>query len=210
MSRLSPEEIDTISRRYLELRNKSDTAEGMREFKSFQNYCIKEFTYLIKSRVMKYRKFSNYQDLEQEGFKALILSFDSFNPDKGSFTWWADRYISTHISRAANAHSTIRFPIKKAKKVKPYKVSKIPVMIDDNQDPFFHAQKNELNHNISKAVSNLNGVHKDIINMTYGFNGVRERSVNDLLKDLNITRPQYLKFLKEAKDKIKQQLIILK
>ncbi|KKN70818.1 hypothetical protein LCGC14_0427100 [marine sediment metagenome] len=212
MKRLSQEEIDVISRKYLELKNKSNSGlpEDVARFKAYQNYCMGKFGYLVKIRSAKYRKFSNHPDLEQDGFEALILAFNTFDPDKGSFSWWADKYISTRISRAANAHSTIRFPIKKAKKLKPYKTNTIPIIIDKGASPYQSVEEYESSINISDAISRLSGSHRDVINMTYGFNGVKERTVGVVLKDLDISRPQYAKLLREAKEQIRQQLVILK
>ena len=138
------------------------------------------------------------------------MAFNTFDPDKGSFSWWADKYISTRISRAANAHSTIRFPIKKAKELKPYKTNTIPIIIDEGASPCQSAEDSENSVNINNAINNLSDSHRNVVNMTYGFNGVRERTVGIMLKDLDLTRQQYTKLLREAKEQIRQQLVILK
>ncbi|MFA6038636.1 MAG: sigma-70 family RNA polymerase sigma factor, partial [Legionellales bacterium] len=180
------------------------------EFKKYQDYCANKFAYLVNIKAAKYRRFANHPDLEQDGFEALILAFNTFDPNKGSFSWWADKYISTRISRAANTHSTIRFPIKKAKELKPYKTNTMPIMMDERPDPLSLAEKDEKHSAIEGAVNSLSDPHRSIINMTYGFNGVRERTVRAVLKDLDITRQQYAKLLREAKAQIKQQLMVLK
>jgi RNA polymerase sigma factor (sigma-70 family) len=211
MKRLSQEEIDVISRKYLTLKNKSNPSEDdVKEFKAYQNFCMGKFAYLVKMRSAKYRKFSNHPDLEQDGFEALILAFNTFDPDKGSFSWWADKYISTRISRAANAHSTIRYPIKKAKEIKPYKTSTIPIMIDEGPDPALAAEVSENSVNINRAIDSLPASHKSVVNMTYGFNGFRARTVGTVMVDLKITRSEYTKLLREAKEQIRQQLVVLK
>lgn len=208
MARLSQEEIDHISREYLNLKSAAEngTDKERKKFKFFQNYCVEKFKYLVQIRSAKYRRFSNHPDLEQDGYEALILAFNTFNPDKGSFSWWADKYISTRISRAANAHSTIRFPIKKAKEMRPYKTNSFPTMVDTKADPFFDTVKSDNKSKIQKAISSLPNEHKRIINMTYGFNGVRERPIGFVLEHLSISRQQYLKLLKEAKEQLRQHL----
>lgn len=228
--RLSQEEIDIISRKYLTLmarvygyqsiveaindkwdnKVESGSLEDIAEFKNYQNYCMGKFAYMVKYKAAKYRKFSNHPDLEQDGFEAMLCAFESFNPEKGCFSWWAKNYISTKISRAANAHSTIRFPIKKAKKLKPYKTNTIPIMIDQGASPCQIAENSEDSVNIKNAIETLSDSHKNVVNMTYGFNGVRERAVGKVLQDLELTRPQYAKLLREAQDQIRQQLVILK
>ena len=224
MKRLSDEDVNDIAKKYLKLQDKikykdkcnntwimRDTAtdEDIRKFKTYQNYCMEKFSYIIKSKAAKYRKFSNHPDLEQDGFEALIKSFNSFDPEKGNFSWWASQYVQIKLSRSANAHSTIRFPIKKAKIMKPYKTT-IPVMIDESADPFEYVTINQSNELINNAINNLPKIHKDIINMKYGFNGVMPRTENKILNDLKLTRTEFLKLLKEAKEKIRQQILILK
>ena len=221
MARLSNEEIDTLSRKYLELQTKAGFSkeaiknlskeeiaaipkEVIDEFKAHQKICIEKFSFLVRINSAKYRQFSNHPDLEQEGYEALIRSFDSYHPDKGCFTWWGGHYVKTKISRAANAHSTIRYPIKKAKEMMPYKTSVFPVLIDDSMPQFTSCENAENNSLINKALDKLSDTHKYVINMTYGLNGFKERSVNNVIKDLDITKPQYTKLLKEAKEQIKQ------
>ncbi|MDP2685252.1 MAG: sigma-70 family RNA polymerase sigma factor [bacterium] len=207
MKRLSHEEIDLISRTYLNFKEKSNNStQDLERFKDYQNFSINKLAYLVKFRAARYGKFPNYPDLVQDGYEALIRAFDTFDPDKGSFSWWADKYIGTKISRAANAHSTIRFPIKKAKALKPYKTSTMPVLIDDAPDPLLFVETGEKNNNLKAAIDNLSDAHQNVVNMTYGFDGIK-RSVSVVLKDLDISKPQYLKILREAKEQIKQQLV---
>lgn len=207
MARLSQEEIDELTRKYLDLKNKSEKDPSkVAEFKKFQNYCVEKLKYLVLIRSAKYKKFSNYPDLTQDGFEALILAFETFKPDKGSFTWWADKYISTRISRAANAHSTIRFPIKKAKEMKPYKTSTIPVMIDWDENPFEKTHVSQEKESLRQAIKTLPETHQKLLNKTYGFKGERPKAVKDVIEEMGLTRPQYTKILKEAKSKIKEQL----
>ena len=209
MTKLSQEEIDKMTREYLALKEQSEKDPSLEaQFKQFQNYCVDKLKYLVQIRAAKYKKFSNYPDLAQDGFEALILAFNTFDPDKGCFTWWADKYISTRISRAANAHSTIRFPIKKAKELRPYKTSTIPVMIDWEADPFASAQQKEDKERIREALKKLPEQHRIVLNKTYGFNGERPRPVKEVIAELDISRPQYTKILREAKEHVKQQLMV--
>ena len=213
MKRLSNEEVDEIAVKYLNLKAKAEndkgTDEDLRRFKAYQNIAAQKLKYLISFRAAKYRKFSNHPDLEQDGFEALISAFRTFDPNKGSFSWWADRYISTRIARSANAHSTIRFPIKKAKEMKPYKTSTIPIMIDDSLNPMESFVESESTTNISDAIENLPEKHQEVVNMTYGLNGAKIHSINSVMTDLSITRTQYGRILDDAQDKIKKHLVAL-
>jgi len=210
MARLAQEEVDDLARKYINLRNRAEKTGEQSDhlrFKSFQNICIQKFKYLVVYRTIKYKKFSNHQDLEQDGFEAMINAFRTFDPDKGSFSWWADKYIKTKVSRTANAHSTIKFPMKAAKEVKPYKISTMPVQIEPGPSPLDEAERLETAENIGNAIEKLPQKHRQVVSMKYGFNGIRERPVGVILEDLSISRQQYSRILSEAEDQIKKHLL---
>lgn len=207
--RLSNEEINKIAIKYLKLKNEADQSEEKKsEFAEFQNYCMTELGFLVERRAAKYKKFSNYIDLKQDGFEAMLLAFKTYNSKKGNFSWWADKYIKTRISRCANAHSTIRYPIKKAAVEKPHKVSIIPNMIEEGPDGFDSFQESENKMAISKIIDELPDEQKLIVKKMYGFIGKKPASMASIMEEMSMSRPHFLKVLKEAQDKIKRALSI--
>lgn len=206
---LSQEEIDDIAKRFIELRDKAEKSKSKKvraQYRAYQNYCVGKLKFLVTNRAGRYRKFSNHPDLEQDGFEALILALKTYNPTKGSFSWWADKYISTRISRAANAHSTIRFPIKKAREMKPHKANDLPIMVDSSVDASIALEQCEISSLLFTAIAQLPEKHQKIINMVYGFNGSKEQSLENVAKELSISRSQSSKLLEEAKNKLKEIL----
>ncbi|HVI40235.1 MAG TPA: sigma-70 family RNA polymerase sigma factor [Anaerovoracaceae bacterium] len=209
MKYLTQEEINGIADKFIALRDKAEKSKSKKirtQYKQYQNYCMDKLKFLVLNKVGKYRKFSNYIDLEQDGYEALILALRTYVPGKGAFSWWADKYISTRVSRAANAHSTIRFPLKKAKEVRPFKMSIIPIVIDSSPDALENLESSQTTQNILEAIKQLPDQHQTIINMTFGFNGVKQHSIGNVTKQLSISRPQFLKLLEEAKTKLKEIL----
>lgn len=209
MSRLTKEEINDIAIEYINLRTISEETndiEDIKKFKAYQNYCANRLKPLVLRHVAKYKKFSNYPDLQQDGFEALLMSLNTFNPNKGIFGYWAKQYIKTRVCRSANAHSTIRIPIKKAKEMRPYKISTIPIQIDTNPTPSETFETSEKSSNIYDAIDLLSDAQQDVINMTYGFNGNRENTAGKVMDRLSLTRPQYTKLLYAARDNIRKHL----
>lgn len=209
MYRLTQEEIDEIAAKYIELREKANGGEqkDIFRFEAYQNTCVQKLYSLIVHHTRKYKRFSNHIDLEQDGFEALINALSTFDPIKGSFAWWANRYIKTRVQRKANAHSTIKFPIKKARDVKPYKISTMPIRMDPGLTPLEEIERLEDIENINQAMQSLTDSQRLIINMKYGFNGMRECPVGMILKELSISRQQYSKLLCEAENQIKKHLL---
>lgn len=206
---LTQEEINEIATKFIDLREQAKITKSKvvkSQYKTYQNYCMNKLKFLVLHKIGKYKKFSNYHDLEQDGYEALVLALRTYNPAKGTFTWWADKYISTRVSRAANAHSTIRFPLKKAKEMKPYKVSVIPTIIDADPTALESLENFQISESVLVAIQQLPQNHQRIINMLFGFNGMEQHSINNITKTLSISRPQFLKIFEEAKLKLKEIL----
>jgi len=212
MKCLVKEELDSLSHDYICFKRvveKFDSKELRKVFLTYQKSCIKKLEYLVFMKTYKYKSFPNYFDLRQEAFEALLLAFNTYDPNKGSFTWWANQYIKTRVSRAANAHSTIRFPLHKTKEMTPYKTNKMPIMVDKRPDPLQLAESSEDSQNIQEAIKSLPEKHQAVVNMTFGCNNVRQQSINNILGILDLTRSQYIKILKESKYKIKEHILHL-
>lgn len=105
---------------------KRKTKNNIANYESLRELCCKTFDHIVEGRAGKYKQFSNYEDLKQDGRLALLAALNSFYPDKGSFMFWANRYIKTRLSRQANKHSVLKIPLKKARNIQPFKVSKMP------------------------------------------------------------------------------------
>src|ERR1700690_2536210 len=129
-------EAQDLMIKLIDLRSKvkEDASLGA-EIRAHEKICIEKFKYLVTMKTGRYKIFNNYEDLNQEGYEALIKAMKNYNPKKGSFFWWAHRYIDTRISRSANLHTTIRYPLKVAKNNAPHKESVMPLLIEENYCP---------------------------------------------------------------------------
>ena len=202
------EETNKIAERYLFLKRKADSGKkkDIDDFKIYQNYCAKKLSYLINNKTSRYKKFSNYQDLQQDGFEALIHAFETYDPKKGDFTWWASKYIGTRISRSANCHSTIKIPLKKARKLPPFKDSKIPNIIDEKNIPDLGVEVAQTNYILMSAIEELPEQHKKALLLHYDFSGNNKSSISSLSRELMVSRPVCIKILSEATEKLKEKL----
>lgn len=202
---------NTIASKFIELKQKalSGDAKDKLIFKKYQNYCMKSMAPLVNNRVAKYKPFPNYQDLQQDGFEALLMALQTYNPDKGNFGCWASFYIKTKVSRSANAHSTIRVPLKKARDTfnKPFKVNYIPDVMDSNQGPYQLLESIEDYDILKEALEDLPEIQKTIIDTYYGLSG-KEDTLNNIAKSLNVSILTCARLLEKAKDNIFRSLEI--
>lgn len=176
--------------------------------KKHEQICMEKFRYLVTMKTGRYKAFSNYDDLNQEGFEALIKAMNNYNPKKGSFFWWAHKYIDTRISRSANLHTTIRYPLKVAKANTPHKESVMPLLIEERYCPDKELEESQSVHAIQGAISRLSDSQREIINLAYGFDGDKPMSINKICKKLGISRLSCIKTINSALSTMKENIKI--
>lgn len=204
---LTIEEANNLASQLFSLRElaKKDNSKQNLFIKKHEE-CVKKFEYLVEGRAKRYRGFANYEDLCQDGRIALCSALRTYEPGKGDFFWWANKYIKTKMSREANRHSTIKVPLKHAKDMTPYKVSKIPVMIDQSEDASETIQKIEKNTMVQKAISKLPEDQRRVIELHFEIGNKQKLSIGSICKKIGISRVTCAKLLDDAKIALHQEL----
>jgi RNA polymerase sigma factor (sigma-70 family) len=208
---LTEQEAQDLMIKLIDLRTEikgNENPKLISELKAHEKICIEKFKYLITMKTGRYKTFSNYEDLNQEGFEALIKAMTNYNPKKGSFFWWAHRYIDTRISRSANLHTTIRYPLKVAKNNAPHKESVMPLLIEEVHCPDKELEGCQSSYAIQQAFALLTEDQKNIINLVYGFDGDKPMSINKICKKLNISRLSCIKTIDSALSMMKEKIKI--
>lgn len=208
---LTEQEAQDLMIKLIDLRGQVKTSEDSkikRELQKHERICIEKFKYLVTMKTGCYKIFSNYEDLNQEGFEALIKAMNNYKPEKGSFFWWAHKYIGTRISRSANLHTTIRYPLKVAKNTTPHKETVMPLLIEERFCPDKELETSQVNDAIRSAMSLLNEKQKEIINLAYGFDGDKPMSINKISKKLSISGLSCVKTINSALSIMKENIKI--
>jgi len=208
---LTETEAQTLMQKLYDLRKKAITNPNktiLNKLKSHEELCMAKFRYLVTMRTSRYKKFSNYDDLNQEGFEALLKSMKNYNAKKGSFFFWAHRYIDTRIARSANRHTTIRYPLKYAKAITPHKESTIPVMVETRYCPDLILETSQTQEAVRDVVQKLESEQRSIVTLAFGLNGDKPLSITKICKKLQISRPNCVKALDSAVDMIRHQIRI--
>lgn len=207
---LTEQEAQNLIIKLIELRTQvkeSGNPKIASELKKHEKLCIEKFKYLVTMKTGRYKTFSNFEDLNQEGFEALIKAMSNYDPKKGSFFWWAHKYIDTRISRSANLHTTIRYPLKVAKQNIPHKESIMPVLVEERYCPDKQLEIHQVNFAIENAMDCLSKQQQEIINLAYGLDSDKPMPINKICKKLNISRVSCVKTINNAlslmKDNIK-------
>lgn len=208
---LTEQEAQDLMAKWVILRDKSKKDNDPKikaELERHQRICMDQFKYLVTMKTGRYKAFSNYDDLNQEGFEALTKAMNNYNPKKGSFFWWAHKYIDTRISRSANLHTTIRYPLKVAKNTTPHKESVMPLMIEERHCPDKELEESQTTHAIYGAMELLSDDQKRVINLAYGFDGDKPLSINKICKQLSISRLSCIKTINSALSAMKENIKI--
>jgi len=205
---LNIDEANKLVEKLISLRDKANetkSSQDIQEYKKHLNKCVNEFSYIITMRTSRYKAFANYQDLNQEGFEALLKGFKNYNPQKGSIFWWLHKYIDTRIARTANRHTTIRYPLAIAKKEIPHKETLMPTLVEETYCPDKQLENHQTLHTLYNVMSSLNEKQQQIINLFYGFD-TEAISINRICQKLHISRAQCIKSMREAHATIKDKI----
>jgi len=184
----------------------SNDAKLISELKKHERFCVEKFKYLVLMRTSRYKAFNNYDDLNQEGFEALLKAMKNYQPSKGSWFWWAHKYVDTRISRSANLHTTIRFPLKFAKITVPHKESALPLLIEHRFCPDKELERSQAIHFVRDAMEMLTQEQQEIVSLAYGFNGDKPLSLNKICKKFNISRLNCIKIISDALFLLKESI----
>src|ERR1700722_2876953 len=206
---ISMEESQRLMEKFIILRekySKSNNKKDLFMLNKHERICVEKFKYLVSMRTDRYRGFYNYEDLNQEGLEALIKAMKNYDPKKGSWFWWAHKYIETRISRSANLHTTIRYPLKFAKLNTPHKESVLPILIEGRFCPDKNLESAEVLKVIQSAMEHLNKEQQDIISLAYGFDGDKPLSINKICKKMNMSRLNCIKAISSALNVLKQNI----
>lgn len=206
---LTDKEADVLMKKLISLRSqlkKGEDSVVLEKYKKHERLCMEKFKYLVTMRTDRYRGFYNYDDLNQEGFEALIKAMKNYDPKKGSFFWWAHKYIETRIARSANLHTTIRYPLKFAKLNTPHKESILPVLIEGRFCPDKNLESAEVLNVIQTAMKQLNKEQKDVISLAFGFDGDKPLSINKICKKMNMSRINCIKTMNSALSVLRQNI----
>lgn len=178
------------------------THQEMGNLRKLEAEIFQDLTSLVENKVRKYKSFSNYPDLYQDGMEALSLALGTFQLGKGSFLWWANKYVGTRVSRQANCHSTIRIPLTKAGKLRPRKESVIPSLFDPSLSAEEQIENAEKVAALHKCVRQLSPLHQEILRLSFQ----EEMSREEIATELQLTRHRVGQILRYLPKKIRASI----
>lgn len=190
-------ESQELIKKYGELKNFSNKLEE-KEFKKHQTLCLQKFKYIIDTKISKYRQFSNYEDLSQEGNQALLKAMDTCDISRGLFFSWAHKHVATAISRKANQHSIIRVPMKVSKNAPPKQELVMPALLDEVAFPDHYVEQAEIKKIIAKSLNSLSKVQRLVTTLYFGIDTNDNFSINKISLQTKMSRDLCISILNES------------
>lgn len=191
---ITEQEAQSLINKLIELRS----SPNKQELFAHERLCINKLKYIVMTKTAKYRKFNNYEDLVQDGFEALFMAVRNYNPSRGSFFWWAHKYIDTRISRHANLHTTIRYPLKYSKEISPHRENIFPILIEKNSDLTKFVEENETKVTIENGLRFLDKESVELITLAFGLSKDKPMSVSKICDLKKISRQSFNVKIKTA------------
>ncbi len=214
MTELKPidhEKIDSLAQNFIALQNTNPTNlsfKDKRVLEKAKNDCLQDLSFLVEQRTGRYKQFSNYSDLQQEGRIAILNALKSYKPSKGHFFTWMLYYVKTKIFRQANAHSTIRVPMGIAKDTKPHKVSEFPHLSDERVDLDFLLSQKEREENLLQTISILDSTEQELLIQSYGLFSQGLVPQKEIQEKFNLSLEEYKKKMTRIKRFLRENLKI--
>lgn len=173
---------------------------------------IDKMSYLVKMKSSRYKKFSNYEDLNQDGLEALIKGLKTYKAGKGSIFWWLHKYIDTKISRSANQHTTIRFPLRIAREQAPIKeqlTNKTLKMQSDIVSIEPELENRQILRKIAEVCENMPKDQRSILLDHFGLLDPNSdpKSVKQISSEKNISKKAVESSIRNSIEKIKTTII---
>ncbi|HUU89534.1 MAG TPA: sigma-70 family RNA polymerase sigma factor [Candidatus Glassbacteria bacterium] len=167
------------------------TAAKIRYERHFAFLCDK-FAYIPQIHVKRYMRFSNYEDLLQEGNLGLIIALEKFDMTRSNnFYRLANMYVKTRVKRAANKYDVINVPMEIAKDNPPIRVSfgasDWSPMGHADTDPLQEFESMERSRKIKETILELPSDHKKVVCMYYGIKVIKGDFVMSSSKKKNIS-----------------------
>ena len=195
-------EAQELMNTFINLKQKASESGSKSDIKRLEKHktvLIEKLRYLVDMRVARYRQFPNYEDLVQEGMLGLVKSIETFKNGKGNIFSWAHTHIKTRISRSANAHSTIRFPMKAANAFPPHKETQLPLQIDNVHRPDVELEMAQIKESLRAQMDELlTQEEKQLVEMAFGFDGDKGWSIAKIVRETGIKREVVIAKLKHS------------
>ena len=182
-----------------ELKNKE---QSKCEIAAINDKIVVDCSFLVYSTAKSYKRFSNYEDLIQEGFVGLVRAVRKFNYRLfPNFFIYAERWIRHNIKRGASRFDIIYSPdrTRVVYGEKPETVDDFGLVAEQEN----HFYDKETKSKLQLVLNSLSGREKDIVERIFGLNNHPPQTLREIGPVYNLTHERIRQIKNEAINKLK-------
>lgn len=168
-----------------------------REVAAIHNRIVEKLSFLVYSNCKMYNKFSNYEDLVQEGFIGLLRAVRKFNHNLfPNFFVYAERWIRHSVKRAASRFDVVYNP----NKTRVVYAEPLELGIEEEteitpEDAFFQKEKSS---KIEEVLKDFPVRDREIVKRIFGLGEYNQQTLREIGPLFNLTHER----IRQIKNKI--------
>jgi len=179
------------------------------QVKVIHNEIIKELSFLVYNNSRPYRRFSNYEDLVQEGFIGLLKAVRRFDYNRfPNFFIYAEQWIRNGVKRSASRFDVVYNPERK-------RVVYAEITSDANgkeeedpttpEDTFF---VKEIQARVKEVLDEFSERDREIVKRIFGLGDQTPQTLREIGPDFNLTYERVRQIKNNVISKLKKNQIL--
>jgi len=188
-------------------------------YKKFDNYedLYQEGIVALLSSIKTFNKHSNKFKNKNVNETLIAETAEIINNEtkkskprsnENSYFKWAHDYIRTRLSRKANTHTAVRYPLKFTKKYTPTKESFMPDLVDKQGSPEKLLENAELSSILYEAMDKLSPIQKNVISLMYGFTGDKKLTHMEVCNEINLPKNEVFSIYRSSIKILKNNIAV--
>lgn len=168
------------------------------------NIIFDKLSFLVYRATSRYKRFQNYEDLNQDGFIGLLKAIRKFDHTRyPNFFLYAQQWIKHSVKRSASRYDIVYNPNRK-------KVVYADLSEKEEEDPnnledmYF---KKELSSGIQNTIIKLSEREQNIVNSIFGIN-TEQKSLREIASEVELTHEGVRQIKNAALSKLKREAIM--
>jgi len=168
---------------------------------------LQGFKGIVYNNAKKYKRFSNHEDLVQEGFVGLIKAIRKFDPSVfPNFFLYSKKWVSHSIKRAASKFDVVYNPNKM--RVVYALPSENDKEMQENYTPEDVFFTKETGYKIDVALNNFSCRDKDIMKRLYGLGDYYPHTLREIGPIYNLTHERVRQIRNKTINRLKKDKVL--
>jgi len=207
---ISNSEVMTLFKKVDEIRESELENIAEKKSKDIHNKIVTSMSFMVYHYSKPYRKFSNYEDIVQEGFVGLIRAVDRFKWQMfPNFFVYSERWILNGVKRAASRFDVVYNPNKtRVVYASPSELGISDELFESPEDGFLEREKSRI---IIDTLADFSERDGDIVKRLYGLGDYDKQSLRAVgpVHDISYERVRQIKDNVISKLRTKTRLLEL-